>query len=63
MLKVTVQRASDLPDVDTFGKSDPYVKVSFQGRSVDLVRVRVRDFGVRLYFVQVSKARAQLLST
>jgi len=31
MLKVTVQRASDLPDVDTFGKSDPYVKVSFQG--------------------------------
>lgn len=31
MLKVTVQRASDLPDVDTFGKSDPYVKISFQG--------------------------------
>lgn len=31
MLRVTVQRASDLPDVDSFGKSDPYVKVSYQG--------------------------------
>ncbi|KAL9983681.1 hypothetical protein ACROYT_G005897 [Oculina patagonica] len=31
MLKVTVQRATDLPDVDSFGKSDPYAKVSFQG--------------------------------
>lgn len=31
MLKVTVQRATDLPDVDRFGKSDPYAKVIFQG--------------------------------
>lgn len=30
-LNVTVQRATDLPDVDTFGKSDPFVKISFQG--------------------------------
>ena len=46
MLKVTVQRASDLPDVDTFGKSDPYVKISFQGmaESVELASVYVRNF-------------------
>ncbi|XP_022792926.1 myoferlin-like isoform X1 [Stylophora pistillata] len=31
MLKVTVQRATDLPDVDRFGKSDPYAKVTFHG--------------------------------
>ena len=36
-LNVTVQRATDLPDVDTFGKSDPFVKISFQGRFVCLV--------------------------
>lgn len=51
MLKVTVQRASDLPDVDTFGKSDPYVKISFQGRaeSVKLASVHARD-AVNLLF-------------
>lgn len=32
MLKVTVQRATDLPDVDKFGKSDPYAKVIFHGK-------------------------------
>ncbi|XP_044168407.1 dysferlin-like [Acropora millepora] len=31
MLKVTVQKASGLPDVDTFGKSDPFVIIKFQG--------------------------------
>lgn len=31
MLKVTVQQATSLPDVDSFGKSDPYAKVIFQG--------------------------------
>jgi len=31
MLKVTVQTASGLPDVDTFGKSDPFVIIKFQG--------------------------------
>ena len=51
MLKVTVQRASDLPDVDTFGKSDPYVKISFQGRaeSVKLASVHARG-AVNLLF-------------
>lgn len=34
MLKVTVQQATSLPDVDSFGKSDPYAKVIFQGKSV-----------------------------
>ena len=36
MLKVTVQRASSLPDVDTFGKSDPFVIIKFQGEFVSL---------------------------
>lgn len=36
MLKVTVQQATSLPDVDSFGKSDPYAKVIFQGKSVQL---------------------------
>ena len=31
LLRVTVQKASNLPDVDFRGKSDPFVKVSFQG--------------------------------
>lgn len=31
MLKITVQKASSLPDVDTFGKSDPFVIIKFQG--------------------------------
>ena len=34
MLKVNVKSASNLPDVDKFsGKSDPYVVVSFQGKT------------------------------
>lgn len=33
MLKVVVNNASNLPNVDKFsGKSDPYVIVSFQGK-------------------------------
>ena len=34
MLKVTVQQATSLPDVDSFGKSDPYAKVIFQGKFI-----------------------------
>ena len=36
MLKITVQKASSLPDVDTFGKSDPFVIIKFQGMCVGL---------------------------
>lgn len=32
LLRVTVQRATNLPDVDLRGKSDPYVKLLFQGK-------------------------------
>ena len=53
MLRVTVQRASDLPDVDTFSKSDPYVKISYQGMfTVDLAHQNVQDFGFYLLILQ-----------
>jgi len=39
MLKVVVKSATNLPDVDKLGgKSDPYVVVSFRGKSVEQTR-------------------------
>lgn len=56
MLKVTVQQATSLPDVDSFGKSDPYAKVIFHGKSVYsfvlnacMSEVWVYVFGLSLY--------------
>lgn len=33
MLRVLVSSAKDLPNVETFGKSDPYTIVIFQGKN------------------------------
>lgn len=54
MLKVTVQQATSLPDVDSFGKSDPYAKVIFQGKFIHsfecmMSKVWVYVFGLSLY--------------
>jgi len=37
MLRVLVSSAKDLPNVETFGKSDPYTIVIFQGIEGHLV--------------------------
>ena len=37
MLRVVVSSATDLPNVESFGKSDPYCLIIFQGRSRTLL--------------------------
>lgn len=40
-LTVAVQRASNLPNVERFGKSDPYAVVAFRGRPTPCPRPRL----------------------
>lgn len=66
MLKLVVLSASNLRNVDSIGKSDPYVKAIFRGKRVMKNEMSnsahtFRNFGVRLLkYGQVEQTKNQL---